>query len=90
MGNRWRPLAAVKIVVGVVFLILATSSRSPEAVIAIGILMAGGSILALTLKPEKMQAVMHWWQQQPLWLCRLWGVLAVLAGALVIYVGWPK
>jgi len=89
-GNRWRLAAAVKVVVGVVFLILATASRISWVIIVIGILTAGGSIIALTLKPEKMQAMMHWWQQRPLWMYRLWGVVAVLFAALIIYAGWPK
>lgn len=89
-GNRWRLAAAAKVVVGVVFLILATSSRIPWVLIVVGFLTAGGSIIALTLKPEKMQAMMHWCQQRPLWMYRLWGVVAVLFGALIIYAGWPK
>ncbi len=82
--------ASVKIVIGVVFLILATQCRVPKLIIALGILTAGGSILFCMIPFGKIRAYMNWWIARPLWLYRLWALAAFLFGGLIIYAGWPQ
>ena len=91
IGQRFRGAAAVKITVGVLFLIFARQCRYDLVITVIGILMAGGSVLViLSLKPETIQAWIAWWQRRPVWVFRLWGIFAVLFGGLVIVAGLPK
>lgn len=82
--------AGVKIILGVVFLIVATQCKLPKVIIAVGILMAGGSILFCLLPFAKIQGFMKWWIARPVWVYRLWAVLAVLFGGLIMYTGIPK
>ena len=91
VGQRFRGAAALKIVVGVIFLIFARECRNPSVIIALGILMAGGSTLFMVaLKPETIKAWIAWWQKQALWLYRLWGIVASLLGGFIIYTGIPN
>ena len=81
-GRLVYAVAAVKIVIGVIFLILATQCRMPKVIIALGILTAGGSILFCLLPFAKIRRFMNWWIARPLWLYRVWGVAATLVGGL--------
>lgn len=89
VGRRFWAAAAVKVVVGVVLLIFARECRIPWVIILVGILTAGGSLLAMTFKPETVQKFMLWWQKQPFWLFRLWGVAAIIFGGIIIVAGLP-
>lgn len=91
IGQRFRIAAAVKITIGVLFLILARQCRFDLVITVIGILMAGGSVLVMVaLRPEAIQAWIAWWQKRPVWIFRLWGVFALLFGGVVIVAGMPK
>jgi len=87
IGRRFWMAAAVKVVVGVIFLVFARDSRMPWLIISIGILMAGGNLLAMTLEPVKVQKLMLFIQNRPLWLYRCWGIAAVIFGGLILYAG---
>ncbi len=88
--HRFQAAAVVKLLIGVAFLILATGTRIPWVIILIGILTAAGNLWALLIKPETAHNFMLWWQKQPFWVYRLWGIVGVLIAALVIYAGWPR
>lgn len=87
--HRFQAAAVAKLAIGVIFLILATGTRIPWVIILLGILIAGGNLAALLVKPETAQKFMLSWQKQPPWIYRVWGILAVLLAALIIYTGWP-
>lgn len=81
---------AVKVGVGVLFLIFARECNIPWLILAIGVLTAGGSILFCLLPYAKIQAYLQWWLKQPLWLYRVWGVAAAAFGGLIMYAGVPE
>jgi hypothetical protein len=83
-------VAGLKILIGVFFLILATQCKLTGVIIALGILTAGGSIIFCLLPFTKIKAYMKWWTAQPLWMYRLWAIVAVLLGGLIMYAGVPK
>ena len=82
--------AASKVLIGILFLILATRCKLTGVVIAFGILMAGGATLFCMIPYAKLQAYIEWWKTRPVWLYRTWGILSTLVGALLIYAGLPK
>lgn len=88
--HRYQAAAAVKLIIGVLFLIFARECRLWQVIAVLGILIAGGNLGALLIKPETAQKFMLWWQKQPFWVYRLWGVSGVLLAALIIYAGWPQ
>lgn len=81
---------AMKIIGGVVFLVFARECNIPWFILTIGLLTAGGSILFCLLPFTKIQAYLQWWLNRPLWLYRLWGVLAAAFGGLLMYAGVPR
>jgi hypothetical protein len=87
LGRRFWMAAAVRGAVGVIFLVFARDCRMPWLIILIGILMAGSSLLVMTLEPVKVQKLMQFIQNRPLWLFRCWGIAAVIFGGLILYAG---
>ena len=79
-----------KVIFGLVLLIFARGCRIPLVIIIIGLLSAGGSLLFCGLPFVKIKAYLQWWLARPLWLYRLWGVLAAGFGGLMMYAGVPK
>lgn len=75
---------------GILFLIFARECRWTGFVIVIGILMTYGTTLFCMLPLEKIKAYLGWWLAQPVWMYRLWAVLAAIFGGLLIWAGIPK
>lgn len=82
-------MGALKIVLGVIYLIVASGCKLPWLVIAIGILTAGGTIAFFALGMDKIRKFMGWLGTWPLWGCRIWGLVAMALGALLVYAGIP-
>ena len=87
--HRFQAAAAIKLVIGVIFLIFARDCRYWQVVAAIGILITAGNLWALLIKPETALKFMLWWQKQPFWVFRLWGIMGVVFGGIIIYAGIP-
>ena len=83
-------VAGIKVLIGIIFLILSTHCRQTWVVIIIGILMTGGATLFCMLPHEKIKTYLNWWLARPVWMYRLWGVVAILFGGLLIWAGMPK
>lgn len=81
--------AALKILFGLALLIFARSCRIPWIILTIGLLSAGGTILFCGLSLAKIQAVMKWFHNRPLWLYRIWGAAVAVLGGLIMYAGVP-
>ena len=88
-GKSVYAAAGSKIVLGVIFLVMARDCGHPKVIIALGILMTFGPILFCLLPFAKIQAYMNWWIARPVWMYRLWGIVAALFGAFVMYAGVP-
>jgi hypothetical protein len=80
----------LKNAIGIIFLIFARECRWTLFVIIIGVLMISGTTLFCMLPLEKIKAYLNWWLARPVWMYRLWGILATLFGALLIWAGIPK
>ncbi|MGE4285002.1 MAG: hypothetical protein AB7F23_00125 [Phycisphaerae bacterium] len=80
---------ALKIVLGIMYLIAASACKLPWLIVAIGILVAGGTILFFALGKEKIDNYLSWVSLRALWVCRSWGLVAMAIGALIVYAGIP-
>lgn len=91
MARDRRVYAAVglKIIIGVLWLLFARECRDPSVIIILGTLTVVSSVLFAAMPFPKIQAWFQWCQARPLGVFRLWGLLAVLLGVLVIWAGWP-
>ncbi|NLW84298.1 MAG: hypothetical protein GXY41_07855 [Phycisphaerae bacterium] len=87
VGRRFWLAAAAKVAVGILFLVFARDCRIPGIIIAIGVITVVSNLFVLTLAPEKVHKMMAYWQKQPLWIYRTWGIVAALFGGLLLYAG---
>jgi hypothetical protein len=83
-------VVGLKNTIGIIFLIFARECRWTLFVIIIGVLMISGTTLFCMLPLEKIKAYVNWCLARPVWMYRLWGILATLFGALLIWAGIPK
>jgi hypothetical protein len=75
---------------GILFLIFARECHWPIVIIVIGIFTAGGTAVFGMLPDIKIKAYLNWWQIRPMWVFRVWGMLAVAFSLLVMYAGFPQ
>jgi uncharacterized protein YjeT (DUF2065 family) len=73
----------------VIFLVFAGQTHMRKLTILFGLLFLAGGILVLVLPPDKIKALLNWWNTRPVWIYRLWGIAAFFIGAVIIYAGWP-
>lgn len=87
--KRYYLAAIFRLVVAVIFLILARDVQHTRIILLLGLLFLIGGILVLVIPGPKIKSMLDWWITKPLWVYRLWGVVAVMFGVLIIYAGWP-
>jgi hypothetical protein len=77
--------ALLKSAIGIVLLISALSCNKPWIVITFGLLALFAGILMLTSKIEKTRAFLDWWRQLSLTTFRVFGIIAIALGGILIY-----
>lgn len=82
--------AAIAIVVGVVFLVFARDCHIPWVIIVIGLIAAVKGISIFAVKLETLKGVVNWLSERSDITLRLFGLLALAFGALILYAGVPR
>lgn len=80
----------IRIILGVLFLIFARETHVPWIIIVFGILMTGAGIIFLIMPYQNTNKFLKWWIDQPLWIYRVWAVIAAVLGAVIMYAGVPR
>lgn len=75
----------LRIFLGILFLSAAQQSRLKIFLVVIGILTVIGGILIFVPKQKKLQEMIDWFDKIPSIFIRLWGIVAIILGALLIY-----
>jgi len=75
----------LKILIGSIFLFTATQCRVVWIMVTLGVLALAGGILILTRETQKAKSLIAIWKDKPVSVLRLYAVLALLVGALIIY-----
>ena len=84
-GNRIYGIGVFRILFGILFLLAASEARLVGVMIALGILALIGGTLIFLLGRDKVRSILDWWDRRPQLVLRLWGLLAVAIGSLIIY-----
>lgn len=79
----------IRIILGVIFLIYAMQATVPWVIILFGILMTGAGVIFLVMPYRNTDKLLKWWQKQPVWVYRVWAVLAAVLGGIIMYAGVP-
>ncbi len=83
-------VAAVRILLGLAMLHVASASRMPRSVRILGAIILVAGVLTPFFGVERSQAVFEWWSAQPPWFMRMWSATAALFGCFVIYAVRPR
>ena len=83
-------VAAVRIAFGVVLWIVASGSRMPRTIRALGVVIVIAGVLTPFFGVERSQAVFDWWAQQPPWFMRLWAAVPVGLGVFLFLALRPR
>jgi len=86
-GKRIYAGGLLRVLFGIIFLLASSYSqvRQPCVLAVLGVLMILGGMLIFILGPEKMKAILGWWDKKPASVLRLIAILALAIGTLVIY-----
>jgi hypothetical protein len=87
--KRYYLAAIFRFIIAVIFLILARDVQHTRIILFLGLLFLAGGILVLVIPGPRIKGMLDWWIAKPLWVYRLWGVVAAMFGVLIIYAGWP-
>jgi len=79
-----------RLVLGVIFLLGASACRFPAVIYGVGILALAAALLLVLLGEPRVDALVHWWCEQPALAIRAWCVLAVLVGGLILIAALPR
>ena len=85
--TRFRLAIGVRIVLGIVFLIVAPACRLPVLVRAIGVISIVAAIVILIIGQKRLDLFIGWWLTSPPAVVRISGLFAFLFGVLLIYAG---
>lgn len=82
--------AVAQFVMGLVLLRAARSSRSPGGIAAVGVFAIVEAFLAPMLGFGRTQAIAKWWAGQTPGTLRLWGLIGLAIGVLVVVTVTPR
>ena len=84
-GVRPYMMGALRILVGILFLLVAPQSRVVWVIVTIGILALLGGITIFIIGLERFKSMLRWWHGRPLLFLRLIALLAIGFGMLILY-----
>ncbi len=82
--------AAIAIVVGIVFLIYARDCKQPWMIIVFGLIAAVKGLAIFVSKPKTFKDLLNWLGERSDTTLRLFGILALAVGVLIVYGGLPQ
>jgi hypothetical protein len=88
MERRWWHFAsAIRIVIGILFLVAAPDTHAPSVVRALGIMfiLAGAAIPIMGV--ARIERLVHWWLARSESTFRLWAIAAAGFGMLIMWSG---
>ena len=88
MERRWWHYAmAIRIVIGILFLIAAPDTHAPSVVRALGIIfiLAGAAIPIMGV--ARIERLVHWWLARSEGTFRVWAIVAAGFGMLIMWSG---
>lgn len=84
-GNRIYFAGLLRFVLAVVFLFAATECRIPAVIGALGIIFLLSGALIFLLGPERIRAILDWYDRQPITIFNFISLVVVIVGAVIIF-----
>lgn len=83
-------VAAVQLAIGLVLVRAAPSSRSPVSLRVLGAIALAEAVLMPLLGQGRTRAIAQWWGSQTFGSLRLWAILELTIGVLVVLAVAPR
>jgi hypothetical protein len=84
--KRWLNLAMLlRILIGVLMIAASPGARLPRFLLVVGVVTLLSGLLSPLLGHDRLIRMAEWWARRPAGLIRLWGLLALVLGMLVVY-----
>ena len=85
-GKNLYLVAALRVGLGCILLVVAASARHPLAIEIVGWLAVLAGLMMLVIPPEGLRAVVGWAQSWPIFVIRLLAPMVFSAGAYLVWV----
>jgi hypothetical protein len=82
----FRMVAALRVIIGVLFLFAAGGTRSPIFVSVMGILFILAGVLIPILGTARLRSLASWWIKRRDLVLRLWALVALALGGVLVWV----
>ena len=83
----WSFVTMIRVLVGVLLMLAASGSRAPTFIIAVGILFILSGVTVPLMGTPRIERLAGWWLERSNTMLRLWGLLAAVIGAAIVWAG---
>jgi uncharacterized protein YjeT (DUF2065 family) len=84
-ADRIYAIGVLRLILGTIFIMAATAANCSAVITVIGILMVIGGVLVFALGKNRVTAVMEWYLKMPDSNMRLFAIVPVLLGTLILF-----
>ncbi len=91
-GQRLYAGGVIRLILAVLFLIIANRCAHSWLIIIFGIIFLLGAIFIFSMELHRLKKMLRWWLGQKVYMIRLVGIAAMLIGLLIVYgaiIQWP-
>jgi hypothetical protein len=85
--DRFYVIAILRIVIGVLFLLAAGSTRFPMFITIMGFFFILAGVLIPVIGSGRLKAFASWWLERGNAVIRLWALIAIALGAAFVWAG---
>ena len=85
--TRFSIAVGIRLLLGIIFLEEASYTRFPGFVFTIGAIALAAGIIVFFLGPIRVDNMIQWWLKRTSTFMRLWALVGVILGALIMYAG---
>ncbi len=78
-------VGAVRVIIGLVVLQVSSRSRAPKTLRVLGIVALIAGLITFFLGVDRARAILDWWLTQGPTFMRLWAVLPLVFGAIIVW-----
>jgi hypothetical protein len=86
-SDRFYFVAFLRVVFGVLFLLAADGSRWPVFVKVMGVFFIFAGVVMPIIGGLQLKLLAEWWMRRNNSIIRVWAIIAVVLGALIVYAG---
>ncbi len=85
-NTKRQSLGLLSLILGVLFLISASSARETWFVLALGIIACLKGVMTILMPEKSLKALIEWWLAAPEIVYRWWAILLLVLGVAMFYV----